>query len=51
MILDGETEVGSIVPENSFTRRAMVTLPDGWPLPVQSFAMWLTVIHWKRDAS
>jgi hypothetical protein len=51
VILDGETEVGSIVPENSFTRRAMVTLPDGWPLPVQSFAMWLTVIHWKRDAS
>jgi hypothetical protein len=50
VVLDGSTEIGSIVPENWSTRRSKVTLPDAWPLLLKSFAMWLTIIHWKRDA-
>jgi len=52
VLLDGEEhEIGSIVPENSWTRKSVVTLPEDWPLPVKAFAMWLTIVHWKRDAS
>jgi hypothetical protein len=50
LVFDGSTEVGSIVPENYVRRRATVTLPDDWPLHLKSFAMWLTIVHWKRDA-
>ena len=24
---------------------------EDWPLPLKLFAMWLTIVHWKRDAS
>jgi hypothetical protein len=50
VVLDGSVEVGSLVPENWLTRRAMVTLPEDWPLPLKLFAMLLTIVHWKRDA-
>jgi hypothetical protein len=26
-------------------------LPEDWPLPLELFAIWLTIVHWKRDAS
>ena len=51
VLLDGEREIGSIVPENAFTRNSVVTLPDEWPLPIKSFAIWLTIVHWRRDAN
>jgi hypothetical protein len=51
VLLDGEREIGSIVPKGVFTRNSVVTLPDEWPLPIQSFAIWLTLVHWRRDAS
>lgn len=51
VLLDGNREIGSIVPENIWGRQAVVTLPDDWPLPVKSFAIWLTLLHWRRDAS
>jgi len=51
VLLDGDHEIGSIVPESAWTRQAAVTLPDNWPLPVKSFAIWLTLLHWRRDAS
>jgi hypothetical protein len=50
VVLDGSTEIGSIVPENWSTRKSKVTLPDDWTFLLKSFAMWLTIIHWKRDA-
>jgi hypothetical protein len=50
VVLDGSMEVGSITPENWLTRKANVDLPDDWPFLLKSFAMWLTIIHWKRDA-
>jgi len=51
VLLDGEREIGSIVPKGVFTRNSVVTLPDNWPLPVKSFAIWLTIMHWRRDAN
>jgi hypothetical protein len=51
VLLDGEKEIGSIVPRNMWTRKSVATLPDDWPLPVKSFAMWLTMVHWKRESS
>ena len=51
VLLDGGRDIGSIVPENAFTRNSVVTLPDQWPLPIKSFAIWLTIVHWRRDAN
>jgi hypothetical protein len=51
VLFDGSAEMGSIVPESAWTRKAQVTLPDDWPLPLKSFAIWLTIVHWKREAS
>ena len=51
VVLDGSTEIGSIAPERLTTRRAMADLPDNWPLLLKSFAMWLTIVQWKREAS
>jgi hypothetical protein len=51
VLREGSTEVGSLVPQNWGTYRSTVILPDGWPLYVKAFAMWLTIIHWKRSAS
>jgi hypothetical protein len=51
VVLDGSTEIGSIAPETWGRRKAKVTLPDDWPFLLKSFAMWLTIVHWKRDAA
>jgi hypothetical protein len=51
VLFDGEHQIGSIVPEHPFSRSSVVTLPDNWPLPIKSFAIWLTIVHWRRDAS
>lgn len=51
VVLDGSTEIGSIAPERLTTRRATADLPDNWPLLLKSFAMWLTIVQWKREAS
>ena len=51
VVLDGSTQIGSLVPEHSFTHRATVALPDDWPLPLKLFVMWLTIVHWRRNAS
>ena len=51
VVLDGKTEIGSIAPQRMSTRTATVDLPDDWPFLLKSFAMWLTIVHWKRDAS
>jgi hypothetical protein len=45
----GEREIGSLVPKSMWSRRARVTLPPDWPLPVRAFVIWLTLILWKRE--
>jgi len=51
VLLDGAREIGSIAPESVWTRTAVVTLPDDWPLPLKSFAIWLTLLHWRRESN
>jgi hypothetical protein len=51
VLLDGESQIGSLAPNSVWARTATVQLPDDWPLPVQVFAMWLTIILWKREAN
>lgn len=48
-LLDGPREVGSVAPENAFTRKAAADLPDDLPLPVRAFIVWLVAISWKRE--
>jgi len=31
------------------TRRAVIDLPDAWPIPAQGFIFWLVLLIWKRQ--
>ncbi len=44
-----EQLLGSIYPENVFTRRAIVDLPENIPLAVRIFMVWLVMILWRRQ--
>ena len=48
VLLEGSREVGSITPQNAFTRKAAADLPNDLPLPVRVFIVWLIVISWRR---
>jgi hypothetical protein len=48
VLLDGRAP-GVIAPRGAWTRRATADLPDAMPLPVQVFAIWLSVLLWKRE--
>ena len=50
LLLDGETEVGSLSPEGIFTRRVTVDLPEDMKPPVKVFIVWLAIILWTREA-
>jgi hypothetical protein len=50
ILLDNSTEVGSISPEGSFSRRVTVDLPSDMLLPVRIFIVWLAVVLWKRES-
>jgi len=51
VLLDGSREVGSIVPEGIFTRKAAVDLPPDLVLPLRLFIVWLTIMSWRQDAA
>jgi hypothetical protein len=50
VLLEGERQIGSITPTGMWTRHATVDLPRQWPLHLQAFVMWLTLLLWKREA-
>jgi hypothetical protein len=50
VLLDGQREIGSLSPEGFCTRRSAIVLPEGLPVPVKVFIIWLAVILWKREA-
>ena len=50
VLMDGARQIGSIAPTSVWTRRAAVDLPAQWPLHLQAFVIWLTLVLWKRDA-
>lgn len=41
--------IGSIYPEHTFTRKAIVDLPASIPLTVRIFMVWLVMILWRRQ--
>ena len=50
VLYDGDQEIGAVVPEGLFNRRARVELPDDLPLVLRLFVVWLTMLLWKRDS-
>lgn len=42
--------LGSVQPENAFSRRAEINLPGDLDLAVRIFMAWLILILWKRDS-
>jgi hypothetical protein len=50
VLYDGDKEIGAVVPEGLFNRRARVELPDDLPLVLRLFVVWLTMLLWKRDS-
>src|SRR5215813_15559160 len=49
VLMNGDSEVGWLRPDGVFTCRATVDLPEGIPLPVKVFMIWLFVILRKRE--
>jgi hypothetical protein len=50
-LFKGEERIGSIQPESWWGRRARVEFADEVQPLIQAFAVWLTLLLWKRDAS
>src|SRR5262249_14618467 len=50
VLIDVDKEVVWLSPDGIFTRRATADLPEGLPLPVKVFIIWLVVIMWKRES-
>lgn len=47
---EGDRELGAIIPEKVFARRARVELTDDLPLVLKLFVVWLTLLLWKRTS-
>jgi hypothetical protein len=50
-LFNGEDRIGSIQPDSWWGRRARVEFAEGLHPLIQAFAVWLTLLLWKRDAS
>ncbi|MEZ4699326.1 MAG: hypothetical protein R2834_03265 [Rhodothermales bacterium] len=50
-LLHGEAVIGHIDKDGLLTRKATLSLPADWPLPLQLFVYWLVQLMWNRDAS
>lgn len=50
VLIQGDTQVGSVTPQGWVTRRADVALPASLPKPVQVFILWLALLLWKRHS-
>jgi hypothetical protein len=51
VLLEGDTNIGSLSPNRWLGRDASVNLPADWPLAVKTFVIWLAIILWKREAA
>jgi hypothetical protein len=45
----GTERIGSVRRAGAFTRRAIIELPDDWPLAAQVFVFWLALLIWNRQ--
>ncbi|MBF2009480.1 MAG: hypothetical protein IGS49_29670 [Chlorogloeopsis fritschii C42_A2020_084] len=48
LLSQGET-IGVIRPEHAWTRRALVDLPENFPLVIRLFMVWLVLLSWKQE--
>ena len=44
-------DIGAIRPLHVFTRKAMIDLPDDFPIEISVFTFWLVVLMWRRQAN
>lgn len=51
VIRENGFDIGTIRPLHMFTRKALIDLPDDFPLEVRVFTFWLVVLMWRRQAS
>jgi len=51
VLLDGDTQIGSVARNSWWSRDSSVDLPTTWPLPIRVFVIWLVLIMWRRDAN
>ncbi len=51
LLFDEDRIIGSVQPENAFTRRGEIDLPDYIEPVVRIFMIWLVLISWKRDSA
>ena len=49
VLYDGTVQVGSVRRAGAFTRRAIIDLPEVWPLAAQVFVFWLALLIWNRQ--
>jgi len=49
VLFDDGAEIGSVAPERAWGRRARVDLPEGFPLELGLFIIWLSLVLWKRQ--
>ena len=50
VVLEGTRQIGSIEPISAFKCDAKADLPEGWPVAVRAFAIWLTMLQWRRQS-
>lgn len=50
-LLEGCSQIGSIIPKGFFTRSVSVELPETFPLVLRVFVIWLAVVLWKHADS
>src|SRR5215469_3160417 len=49
LVVEGESQIGSIAPKGFFSRKFTADLPDDLAPEIQMFLIWLVVIDQKRD--
>ncbi|WP_342002382.1 hypothetical protein [Chlorogloeopsis sp. ULAP02] len=49
LLLSQAETIGVVRPEHAWTRRAIVDLPDNFPLVVRLFMVWLVLSSWKQE--
>ena len=47
----GDEQIGEIRRTNLFSRRAVIDLPEEWPLELRLFVFWIVVLFWRRDTA
>lgn len=51
LLLDGDREIGTLLPKGVFSRQATAEFPEEIPLRVKVFIIWLAVILWRRESN